>query len=117
MDERLINWIVENGSALLNLILALVAIIVAIVQNWTSVKSQAYEGMLQAKRLAKDNILTSGQAQEDWVVSMFYPKLPAQVKLFISETTFRTIVKKLYTIAKDAVDGKIGEAPAEGGGE
>lgn len=103
MDERIINWILENGSSILNLLLAIAAIVIYVIQNWTSVKSKAYEGMLQAKRLAKDNILTSGQAQEDWVVSTFYPLLPAKVKLFIKEDTFRAIVKKLYAAAKESV--------------
>jgi len=107
MDAKLITWILDNGDMLLNLLFAIVAIIAAIVQNWSSVKATAYEGMLGAKRRAKDGLLASGQEQEDWVVSTFYPRLPAQVRLFVREATFRAIVKKLYAIAKDAADGSI----------
>lgn len=112
MDERLINWILENGSQLLNLILAILAIVVAIVQNWTSLKAKAYESIAMAKKLAKDEVLKSGQEQEDWVVKTAYPLLPAQIKLFISEATFRTIVKKLYSAAKASLEPTV----EEGGG-
>lgn len=112
MDERIINWILENGSQLLNLVLAILAIVVAIVQNWTSVKAKAYESIAMAKKLAKDEVLKSGQEQEDWVVKTAYPLLPAQVRLFVSESTFRTIVKKLY----DAAKASLSTEEVEGGG-
>lgn len=107
MNTELVNWILNNGELLLNLLLAIVAIVIAVVQHWTQVKSLAYEGMLGAKRMAKAGILASGQEQEDWVVATFYPRLPAQVRLFVREDLFRTIVKKLYALAKDAADGTI----------
>lgn len=115
MNKELVDWIIANGSSLLNLLLAVLAIVIAVIQNWTSVKAKAFEGIAMAKKLAKDNVLASGQEQEDWVVRTVYPLLPAQVKVFISEAIFRTIVQKLYKAAKESI-ATIDASPAEGGG-
>lgn len=64
--------------------------------------------MFQAKRLAKDAILKSGQEQENWVVerALFY--LPMSWKIVITETQIRKIVKWLFNKGKDYLDdGKI----------
>lgn len=85
------------------IIIVVVAIVYAIF-NWQKVKVMAYNGMLRAKSLAKDAILTSGKEQEDWVVDTVYPLLPVSVRLFIPKTAFRTLVRKLYLIGKDWID-------------
>lgn len=98
-------------------IVILLAALVYALFNWQKVKAMAYKGMLQAKTLAKDLVLNSGQEQEDWVVETIWPLLPAPIRLFISKTVFREIVKKLYKTAKDFLDdgqlnGSIPPTPA-----
>jgi hypothetical protein len=63
-----------------------------------------YALMLQAKRMAKDEILKSGQEQEDWVVRKALIFLPATVRIFLSEEAIRVIVKFLFNKAKDFLD-------------
>jgi len=86
------------------LIVIILAALVYTLFNWQKVKTMAYKGMLQAKSLAKDAVLKSGKEQEDWVVETIWPLLPAAVRLFISKTVFREIIKKLYRTAKDYLD-------------
>lgn len=86
------------------LIVILLAALVYTIFNWQKVKAMAYKGMLQAKTLAKDLVLKSGQEQENWVVETIWPLLPAPIRLFISKTVFREIIKKLYRTAKDYLD-------------
>lgn len=70
-----------------------------------------YNLMLQAKRLAKDAILKSGQAQEDWVVEKAMYLLPVTWKVFITETQVRKIVKWLFHKGKDLIDdGKLNDS-------
>lgn len=97
-------------------IVILLAALVYCIFNWQKVKTLAYKGMLQAKTLAKEAVLKSGQEQEDWVVETIWPLLPAPIRLFISKTVFREIIKKLYRTAKDYLDdgqlnGSIPTAP------
>jgi hypothetical protein len=76
--------------------------------------SLLYNLMLQAKRLAKDAILKSGQAQEDWVVEKALYLLPVSWKVFISETQTRKIVKWLFNKGKDLIDdGKLNNSWGE----
>lgn len=90
------------------IVIVILAAIVYALFNFQKVKTEAYKGMLQAKTLAKDLVLTSGAEQEDWVVSTIWPLLPAAVRLIISKEAFRVIVQKLYKTARDFIDdGKI----------
>jgi len=83
----------------------------AVFQGKQWVKSQAYAFMLLAKSKAKDGVLNSGQAQEDWVVETLYILLKKLKIPFITEENVRTIVKKLYILAKDYLDdGKINKS-------
>lgn len=67
-----------------------------------------YNLMLQAKRLAKDAILKSGKAQEDWVVEKALYLLPVSWKVFVTEKQVREIVRWLFQKGKDLLDdGKI----------
>lgn len=71
-------------------------------------KSVLYALMLQAKRLATDAILRSGQEQEDWVVKKALLFLPLPVRLFFGEDGVRRLVKVLFHKAKDYLDnGKL----------
>jgi len=70
-----------------------------------------YNLMLQAKRLAKDAILKSGQQQEDWVVEKAMYLLPVSWKVFITETKVRKIIKWLFHKGKDLIDdGKLNDS-------
>lgn len=64
-------------------------------------RQRAYALMLQAKRMARDEILKSGEDQEQWVTDMlqaipFLIVIPRGAKLLA--------VRYLYNIAKDLCD-------------
>jgi hypothetical protein len=97
------------------IILILGAILFALFE-WSSAKEIILKGCLMAKKLAKDAVLSSGQAQEDWVVFRIYPCLPAPMRVFVSEATFRKIVRWLYGKAKDYLDdGELNGSISQGG--
>lgn len=75
-----------------------------IIFSWEKFKSTAYALMLQAKRLAKDTILSSGAEQEEWVINKAYQFLPRAITMLISRELMKTIVHKLYISAKDYLD-------------
>lgn len=109
--ENLLNLIWEWRYVVLY-ILGVIAFAVFQGKQW--VKSQAYAFMLLAKSKAKDGVLNSGQAQEDWVVEALYILLKKLKIPFITEETVRAIVKKLYVLAKDYLDdGKINKSISE----
>ena len=81
-----------------------VAAIVYALTNWSKTKKLVYAGIIRAKSLAKDAVLHSGQEQEDWVVETIYPLLPLPVKVVISGSLFRKLVKVTYDKAKDLLD-------------
>lgn len=84
------------------------AIAFLVLIGWHKTKVLLYQLMLQAKRMAKDAILKSGQEQEEWVVKNALQFLPFSLKVFLSEDTVRKIVRWLYQKAKDyADDGKL----------
>jgi hypothetical protein len=85
------------------LILVLAVVLYAITQ-WKEFKSRAYALMLQAKRLAKDAVLKSGDEQVEWIIKRAYQYLPKSVMLFIGESNLRKIIKWLYDKAKDWID-------------
>jgi hypothetical protein len=84
--------------------LAAIILIIIAIFNWEQTLKLVRAGILKAKSLAKDAILTSGQEQEDWVVENVYPLIPLPVKIFVSEGLFRIIVKQVYSAAKDLMD-------------
>ena len=75
-----------------------------ILLGWHRTKVLLYQLMLQAKRMAKDAILKSGQEQEEWVVKKALQLLPFSLRVFLSEDTIRKIIKWLYHKAKDYAD-------------
>jgi len=85
-------------------LVVVVAAIVYALTNWSKTKKLVYAGIIRAKSLAKDMVLTSGQEQEDWVVETVYPMLPLPIKLVVSEPLFRKLVKYMYDKAKDLLD-------------
>jgi hypothetical protein len=67
-----------------------------------------YSLMLQAKRMAKDLILTSGKEQEDWVVEKAKLFLPREILLFLPDDRLRIFVRFLFNKLKDKFDdGKV----------
>ena len=95
-------------------ILIVVAVILFfILLGWQKTKVLLYQLMLQAKRMAKDAVLKSGQQQEEWVVKKALQLLPLSLRLFLSEDTVRKIVRWLYQKAKDyADDGQLNNSIA-----
>ncbi|MCX7843080.1 MAG: hypothetical protein N2489_08405 [Clostridia bacterium] len=80
------------------------AILFFVLLGWQRTKVLLYQLMLQAKRMAKDAVLKSGQEQEEWVVKKALQLLPLSLKVFLSEDTIRKIVRWLYLKAKDYAD-------------
>jgi len=76
--------------------------------EWNNVKNIIYKAMLAAKQLAKEKVITGGEAQENWVVDRVYTALPRRVKLILSEDTLRKMIRLLYVKSMDYLDdGKI----------
>lgn len=85
-------------------ILAVLALIIYSIFEWSRVKEIIQSGMLAAKKQAKDLILNSGQEQEDWVVCKVFALLPLPVRVVMSKETFRKLIRWLYGKAKDLID-------------
>ncbi|MFZ7133766.1 MAG: hypothetical protein ACOWWR_15575 [Eubacteriales bacterium] len=85
-------------------IIFIIAVAVYALLEWNSFKGKIYAMMLQAKRLAKDAILSSGEEQVAWVVQKAYQYLPAYIMAFLSEERLRSIILYLYDQAKDYID-------------
>jgi hypothetical protein len=69
--------------------------------QWNWFRQRAYALMVQAKRMAIDEVLKSGDEQEQWVVDALQAipillPIPRSVKL--------QVVRYLYKIAKDLCD-------------
>ncbi|MDP4267034.1 MAG: hypothetical protein Q8880_06335 [Bacteroidota bacterium] len=77
-------------------------------KDWHKAKADLYNAMLQAKRLAKDGILKSGDEQVDWIVNEAYQKLPASWIKTIGKDNLRTYIAWLYKKGMDKLDdGKL----------
>lgn len=85
------------------IIVAIATVLFALLE-WQKFKSIAYGLMLQAKSLAKDAVLKSGQQQEEWVCKKAYQFLPKTLTIFISEDNMKKLVHYLYSKAKDYLD-------------
>ncbi|MCB2288696.1 hypothetical protein LGK97_02820 [Clostridium sp. CS001] len=72
--------------------------------EWQKFKTQAYALMLQAKRLAKDEVLKNGEQQVEWIIKRSYQFLPKKLTIFISEERMRNIIRYLYEKLKDVID-------------
>lgn len=86
------------------IIVIAVAVILFAFLEWQKFKTICYELMLQAKSLAKDAILKSGDQQAEWVVKKAFQYLPKRFTVFITEDRMRKIVFYLYHKAKDYLD-------------
>lgn len=86
------------------IIILVVAILLFAVFEWEKFKGILYALMLQGKRYAKDKVLHSGKAQEEWVLIQAYAYLPRWITLFIPQEVMRRIIKYLYDKAKDYLD-------------
>lgn len=90
------------------IILVVLAVILYAALEWTSFKSQAYALMLQAKRMAKDEVLKNGDEQVEWIIKRTYQFLPKRITIFVSEELMRKVIKYLYEKLKDYMDdGKL----------
>lgn len=89
-------------------IAVIVVIAVYALLEWNKFKVQAYALMLQAKSLAKDALLKTGEEQVKWVVERSYVFLPKYITLFIPKSYMEEIIFYLYNKSKDYLDdGKI----------
>lgn len=86
------------------IIVLLIAVVLYALMEWQRFKATAYSLMLQAKRMAKDAILKSGQVQEEWVVRKVYQFLPRRLTILITEQMMRQLVHYMYHKAKDYLD-------------
>ena len=90
------------------LLVIAVAIIFYAIFQWQQFKVLAYKLMLQAKSLAKDYVLASGEAQEKWVLEKIYVVLPKPFRILISKEQMQKIIAYLYHKGKDYLDdGKL----------
>lgn len=71
--------------------------------------SKLYAVMLQAKSLAKDKVLKSGEDQENWVLENAYRFVP--YARFVPTPVMKRIIHWLYHKAKDKLDdGKLNDS-------
>lgn len=89
-------------------IAVIIAVVIYALLEWNKFKVQVYAIMLQAKRLAKDAFLKTGEEQVKWVVERAYVFLPKYITLFIPKSYMEDIIFYLYNKSKDYLDdGKI----------
>lgn len=86
------------------IIMVILGIALFAIFQWQQFKVEAYKLMLQAKRLAKDAVLKSGDEQVEWILKRAYQFLPRSFMIFISEERLRIILKYLYSKLKDYID-------------
>lgn len=93
-------------------IVVVIAGILFVITHWESTKAKLYALMLQAKSLAKDEVLKSGKEQEDWVILQIVKYIP--YAKFIPDAVLRKVVHYLYIQGKDYLDdGKLNGSIAE----
>ena len=98
--EKLLNLMWEYRFILV----LLISVVLYASSEWEKFKRISYSVMLQAKSLAKDEVLNSGKQQEEWVVKKLYQFLPKKFTTFITEKTMQKIVHYLYHQVKDYLD-------------
>ena len=86
------------------IIVLVIAVILFAAMEWQKFKAILHALMLQAKGMAKDLVLKSGEQQEEWVIIQAYKYLPKWITLFISTENMKLIVHYLYHKAKDYLD-------------
>ncbi len=86
------------------LIIFVIALLIIGVTQWNKTKVLAYNLMLRAKQLAKEEILSCGKEQEDWVVSRLLILLPKPITVFLGEDGIRRLVEFLYNKGIDYLD-------------
>lgn len=90
------------------IIMTVFALTIYAIADWKDFKANAYNYMLRAKSMAKDGILKTGKAQEDWVINKVLEKAPKSWVRFLSEEQKRKLIKKLYSAGLDLIDdGKL----------
>jgi len=79
--------------------------------EWEKFKGILYALMLQAKSMAKDAVLNSGEEQEKWVLEKAYVYLPKWLTAVIPKDIMKKIISYLYHMGKDYLDdGKLNKS-------
>lgn len=91
---------------------ALFLLVVYIITQKGKLDEIVSAGIVNGKRFAKEKlkngIIVTGEQQIDFAVEHFYPLLPKQIKMFVSEDKFRGAVSFTYKKFVDLIDdGKI----------
>lgn len=86
------------------IIWVIIAVIAGVTMGKQWVQAKAYSLMLLAKKLAKDEVLTTGAEQEEWVVNALYILLKKLKIPFVTKEGLRPVVQKLYVKAMDLYD-------------
>lgn len=90
------------------IIAALIGFLFFALFEWEKTKGIISKLMLTAKSMAKDTILKSGAAQEQWVLERAYMYLPKWITMFIPKEVMLKLIRYLYHMAKDYLDdGKL----------
>lgn len=90
------------------IIIIVLAIVLYAILEWQKFKTKAYVLMLQAKSMAKDLVLKSGDQQEAWVINKCYIFMPPVITKCISKERMKIIIHYLYAKSKDYLDdGKL----------
>lgn len=90
------------------LLWGLTALVAGITMGKQWIKEKVYTLMLLAKKLAKDQVLATGAAQEEWVVNALYILLKKLKIPFVTKESLQPLVDKLYKKAMDYLDdGKL----------
>lgn len=96
--------ILENLIEYRYVIIFVIGVIVYAIENPSLFKRRLVNACLSAKQLAKDGVLITGKAQEDWVVNhidLFIGRRFSWVLHFIPDAKLRGWIKELYTTALD----------------
>lgn len=85
-------------------IIVVIAFIIWAIVDYKNFKILINQAIIVAKSKAKDMVLHSGQAQEDWVVEKVYNVMPSRIKIFVSKELLRKLTHQAYHTAKDYLD-------------
>ncbi len=97
-----------NTYLTIAIIVAIILLAYMLIKLNKTIRKKAYKLFL----IAEHNFL-SGEGEEklNYVVSNIYQYLPSIIKLFISESTLKVIIQKMFDEIKDLLDdGKINKS-------
>lgn len=92
-------------------IIALVMIGLLAGLQWQRAKGLLYKLMLEAQKIAQNELEMHGKDKMLYVLEKAYARLPLGVKFFIKEDKLEDIVQELYETAQDILDdGKLNQS-------